>query len=323
MKTSPSAGRLNLFLDNFVTFFFPRSGDHWQWWPHDLAHPLDQGWLYLYLTPPILLLSVLGAAGLFHRRLWRPLVFLAAWTFSLLASVMFANQIFPRYLLLGSVPLLLFAAWFISACIDRLGNRIGRYRLATSTLVIAAVVFWPTRDTVSTNYDPRAPNLARTDRFQHLSGFPSGMAGELLIAQLKELADKTPITIVTSGGLVIKSEYVWVMLSDHPNIQLFRDDNIPPLRPVAGKPNTYLASTEQWPPNPPVAVEIPPDRPIYFVSGGRDLPDRIGVFPSAPLLGPDAVVVDAFKNPVDIPGERITMQIQIIELLTSRKSGPK
>jgi hypothetical protein len=111
------------------------------------------------------------------------------------------------------------------------------------------------------------------------------------------------------------------MLKNNPRVQLLRDDMIPPIHLNPAAPNSYYASTEQWPPNPHVAVNIAPDRPIYFVSGSDTNGWQEGVSPSAQQLGVDAVTVERIHNPPDVPGERIPFELQIIELLTSRRQG--
>jgi hypothetical protein len=111
------------------------------------------------------------------------------------------------------------------------------------------------------------------------------------------------------------------MLKGHPNVQLLRDENIPPLRPNPAAPNCYFAATEQWPPNPLESVTIPPDRPVYYISSGDCRATELHVSPTAKDLGVDAVPVAVIHNAQDPPGERLIYEIQIIEILTSRRHG--
>jgi hypothetical protein len=314
LRDMDDRGRMSIVLDNILMLFRPRSGGHWQWWPYDLSRPLDNGWLYLYLTPPILLLSLVGVVWFICRGLWRPLIFLSIWTFAFLISLLFANIMFSRYMLVGCIPLLLIVAWFAADLLEHLRAKLGRAWRAVAAIALATLLAWPTIASMATLVDYRAPTLARRDRFQHLSGAPSGIAAELLVKRLAAFSETGPITVVTSGGLSIHNEYVWLMLKDSPNVQLLRDDTVPPLRTDGLARNMYFASVEQWPPNPLIPVEIPPGQPVYYISAGQLANGELGVVPSASQIGLGAQTVEIFHNPVDIPGEPATYEIQIIRL---------
>ncbi|HUO07586.1 MAG TPA: hypothetical protein VM008_04750, partial [Phycisphaerae bacterium] len=65
--------------ENLITLVSPRSDLHAQWWPHDPTHPLEEGWFYLYLTPPLFFLAPIGLLWMAHRRQWQPLLFVSIW----------------------------------------------------------------------------------------------------------------------------------------------------------------------------------------------------------------------------------------------------
>jgi hypothetical protein len=309
-------GRFSILADNLLTLFVPSSHGHLQWWPYDPHAPLDQGWLYLYLTPPILLLALGAFAWFLFRSQWRPLVFLAAWAFALIAPLLLANISYSRYILLGFIPLLISAAWLLADLIERASIPLRKAATPAAILAVLAAIAWPLSATVASVANAHAPTLARADCFQHFSGYPCGDAGEKVVARLQQLAAEHPITVVTARELGIANEYIWVMLRNNPNVQLLREDNLLPLR---SDRDSYLAMTRQWAPRPFVHVQIPPDRPIYVVSSGDRSPSGVlDVFPNASQLGSDARTVATCTNPPEIPGEAPTHMLAIIEIYSSR-----
>jgi hypothetical protein len=70
-----------------------------------------------------------------------------------------------------------------------------------------------------------------------------------------------------------------------------------------------------------VPVTIPKDRPIYYIlaNGGTNRP--LGISPTILELGFDAMPVEIIRYDPDMPDERLTYEIQLIEILTNRRRG--
>ena len=136
-------------------------------------------WLWAYWTPGLVLLAAVGlllAAA--RRQRWRQATLLAlVATGPTIAFVAVSEIWYPRYLLFTTVPLLPLAAWGLVAAID-LARSWARLSPAVTAAVAAALLAGVLRPALRFDLalwtDPAAAPLPALDRFQYVTGWPSG-----------------------------------------------------------------------------------------------------------------------------------------------------
>ncbi len=154
--------------------------------------------LWLYLTPPVLLLAALG---LWATRRERMALLLGAW--ALLGSlpvVALPNRLFvPRYFLYIAVPTVVLAARGLLLLADLARTRLtaGRPRplllsCAVGLILLPAIA----SDAAIIAASTRTP-LLPADRFQYVTGWPSGYMLTPMVGFLRGRARRGPITVVS------------------------------------------------------------------------------------------------------------------------------
>lgn len=234
---------------NFKTLFLPESLGQMQWWPHDPARPLEAGLLYIYLTPPILILVIIGIAVMAWQKRFRLLAFFGFWALLLIgALVATGSPILPRFLAAGIIPLLLAAAWALCEFFAMLTHHLRNRALpAAAGILAAAFLAWPALASAWTTSDWRAPTLPILDADQYLTSFGGGQATQDAIAWLEAQAREKPITVVTGNWVGTPNDMVWLSLSRSPNIQVYwHDTQKVSLRPLPGEGDSFLLGTGRW-----------------------------------------------------------------------------
>lgn len=321
----PGQSRAEVLGMNLSSLLSPRIARSPAWWPHDASAPLEDGMLYVYLTPPVFLLLGVGLVWLLRRRLWMPLVLFGAWAAILLGAVLANhNWIKTRYALLGILPVLLLAAWIGAAWLGRLLDRPAPPTASRRTLAALAAVLilaWPLAATVALVRDPAAPIRTKRDRGEYLADASAGAAIEQAVAWLRHEADRAPITIITHPGFGTENDYVWVALRGHPNILLLATEKLPLLPAPDG---TLEFCTEQWFRDRTALLRLEPGRPVYTLRNGNPNPPAWRNIPFAanpPLEhiapAPQGALVQVFSNPPILPGATPEWGMAILRLNAS------
>ena len=168
---------------------------------HAAAPSLDAfGWLWSYLTPPVLLAAVLA---LVLKRNW----FLVLWTAAMLLPVIFGSVTYSRYALNAAVPLVLAAASLIVS-------------MPRPFLTCAVVAAFPLFLMIRGAADWRQEHLVESDRYQYNEGWPAGFATEGAIAWLERRAAAGPIVIVTSDEWGLPADAVWLHFDRDPRVKM-------------------------------------------------------------------------------------------------------
>jgi Dolichyl-phosphate-mannose-protein mannosyltransferase len=137
------------------------------------------GWLWVWCTPPLVVLAVAGAGLAVARRDRRTLLLAALAAYPLLAFSAGLSWRMPRYLLPAAVPLLVLAA----GTADRLASRLAawategaheRTRAGLSAAIAVVVLLPALRLDHALWTDPARAALPAPDRFQYVLGWPSG-----------------------------------------------------------------------------------------------------------------------------------------------------
>jgi hypothetical protein len=163
-------------------------------------------WLYQYLTWPVVVLFFVGLFLLFkqQKKLFKLLLISLLTTFIFMALI--AKILFPRYILLSFVSALLISGYGLSQIFYQLP------RLLKPLVVVFLIPALMLSLRVIT--DLKSAPLPEIERWQYISGWPSGYGLTELITYLKT---DVPSVLVTEDNDLIKSglPYFW---PEHPFI---------------------------------------------------------------------------------------------------------
>ncbi len=156
--------------------------------------------LWLYLTPPILLLAALGLWALRRERM---ALLLGAW--ALLGSlpvVALPNRLFvPRYFLYIAVPIVVLAARGLLLLADGVRAHLTMTRprplLLSGTVAVGLIVLPAIVADATMIATPTRTLLLPADRFQYVTGWPSGYMLAPVVNLLRDRARHGPITVVS------------------------------------------------------------------------------------------------------------------------------
>jgi hypothetical protein len=312
--------RWTIAWENIITLLSPRYDRHAQWWPHDPMCPLQDGWYYVFLTPPVFLALFVGVVWLIKQRQWPILLFLGAWAAATLGILLpGAGVLMSRYLITGTLPLLLIAAWGIADATWRLRSLVpSRAALALPAAALTLLLLWPAWAVGKAAADWRAPLMPEKDMRQYVSGSPNGSASEAALAWVKTQSAQSPLTLITGNWIGLPNDLIWLGAHNDPRIALFWYDNksSPRLRQPPGRPDLVMLGSEQWGDWQTVPVRLPPDRPIYLIDlayRDRETHEMCTYIPLDQLpLG--AQVVQVFTNPPEQPGGIHQSEVLLIRL---------
>jgi hypothetical protein len=173
---------------------------------------LALSWLWGYWTTGLVLLAAVGVVVALRtsalRRSGVLLILVAVGPVALFASV--ARVWFPRYVLFSTVPLVILAALGFRALLDAIRRRspVSAWTGPVLTTVLLAVVLAPAlRFDAALWTDPSRAPLPDVDRFQYVTGWPSGYGGRDSIAFLRARRAERPegLTLVTPGPSITAS----------------------------------------------------------------------------------------------------------------------
>jgi len=311
--------------ENLVRFVSPRSHLQAQWWPYDPARPLEEGWLYLYLTPPVFFLVAIACVWMARNRALRPLLFIAGWSAIIFVPVIVAGGVvFSRYIAAGFLPLLFLPAWMIADILPRIRVRLARpaYVLA-SGFALAAVLAWPTWAVAWNIADWRSPTLAQTDIEQLITKPSGGIATEYALQWLNQESQRHPLTLITGSWIGHPDDMAWLTLHDNPNIALFWYTSSRPLQPFPGTDHSYFLGQQRWIDRILPLVTLNPQRRLFFLDPAIPDDKSHELSPIIPLtdLPPGAHVVSVFPNLRDSSTGGIRYELQLIEI-PIRKDTP-
>jgi 4-amino-4-deoxy-L-arabinose transferase-like glycosyltransferase len=280
--------RGQLVASNLQMVFVPLTEGHWDyslWW----VNRPGSGWYWLYLTPPVLLLAMVGWVLMLWRRMWGPLVILGLWLGLMLGSFVVMGQVaFSRYSLAGVIPLLVPSGLALVAILrfSRVSNPWliwARFGLALALFALPMNQLWHQQT------NPWMQDQTRRDDYQHLSGWTAGQSVMQAVSWLNMNAAYRPVVIITTDSWGHPADAVWAYLAGQPNVQLYfvsGADRKPVLKSVDG--THYLLKTRKWLDEPEMPVRLDPNVPILFVG-------------PTPLLGlpgePDAAEIYQSLNP--------------------------
>jgi 4-amino-4-deoxy-L-arabinose transferase-like glycosyltransferase len=277
------------------------------------AAPAEAGWLWVYLTPPVEILGLLGLLLLLGRRETRIFRFLAGWSALSLLPLLPSPLPYSRYALFCVPPLLLAAALLATSAIEALRGRIASpsLRAALAGLFVAAIAIWPALSLSAQIRTPERQRFVKADRWQFVSGWPAGGATREAIRALRAIASReNAIVVVTSNTAGVPTDAVWVEFDGEPGISVFFidwADRLPVLHSPAAPGWVLLrAQFHHFDPR-TVMVRLPPRVPVFFVVADH----RVGSADAGreakrlAVRNPELTEVARFSNPPMEPGGAI------------------
>jgi hypothetical protein len=167
---------------------------------------LAASWLWAYWTPPLIVLALIGLAAAFARRTHARGALLLA-LFATGPAVLFVavSEIwYPRYLLFATVSLLPLSAWGFVVVADFAGRSFPAgsvLRRAAAAAGLALVLLPALRFDRALWTDPAEAPLPRLDRFQYVTGWPSGYGtrDSMAFLQAQRASHPEGLWLVTPG----------------------------------------------------------------------------------------------------------------------------
>jgi dolichyl-phosphate-mannose-protein mannosyltransferase len=199
-------------------------------------------WLWAYWTPGLIVLALVGlTAAIARRERWRAAVLLALLAAGPAVAFVAVSEIwYPRYLLFTTVPLLVLCAWGLAAAIEFVRVRARLPRGAARGVALAALVLIlipAIRFDLALWTDPSRAPFPAIERFQYVTGWPSGYGMRDSVAFLRSERERHPegLLLVTSGPSTTASALR--LLSAHdPGVEVRNVD------PESGEGPAMLAS---------------------------------------------------------------------------------
>lgn len=157
-------------------------------------------WLDQYLTWPVVILFFLGLFLLFKQQRALFKLLLISFVTSFFFMILTAKILFPRYLLLSFVSALIIAGYGLSQIFAQLPRLL---KPLTVVFLIPALIL-----SFSLMVDLKSAQLPEIERWQYVTGWPSGYGLTELVEYLKT---NPPAVLVTEGNDLIKSglPYLW------------------------------------------------------------------------------------------------------------------
>jgi len=249
--------------------------------------PLAASWLRGYWTAPLIALALLAIALAVARRS-RPIAFVVL--FLVLPVVAFAavgDIWFPRYLVFLTAPFTALAAWGADQAWSWLERRLPPPRPALAATTALVVILIPALGfDARVLTDPAHAPYVELDRFQYVSGWPSGYGVRDTLAFVRAEADRAAdgITVVTHSRTVrTTARALDLEFADDPRVRV-EDLNF-------DQPEGAMPLLREWARERPTLVVI---EPIQAKSRRPDLAlfAPLGGVLAARTYKPDGVLCD-------------------------------
>jgi hypothetical protein len=246
-------------------------------------------WLWVWGTAPLCVLALAGIAAALPRRHAPSLFLVAVALVPIAVLVPTATTWYPRYLHFVAVPALVLAAHALVSLVDLVFARRDLSAFARAAVLggAAAVVLVPSlANDVRLWTDPARARMPAVDRFQYVSGWPSGYGVRETVERVKEERARHPegLTIVIRSRAMPATQMAL-------SVAFRRDAGVRIEDLPLEEPARTLPLLEEW------ARERPTVVVATLVDGGPRLPSgtwgRLGVELVAETHKPDGQPCDA------------------------------
>jgi 4-amino-4-deoxy-L-arabinose transferase-like glycosyltransferase len=170
-------------------------------------------WFFIYFSLPALVLA--GGSFFIKREYAREKMLLTAWfVFPFIALAFFGNQIYPRFILfmtLPLIPLLSYSLYELSLKYKNIAMRAG--------ILILAFGFYFRSDYFIIFDFARAP-IPGADLGQYINDWTAGNGVKQSVEFFKERAEKSKIYVMTQGTFGLMPYALEMYLVDNPNIEI-------------------------------------------------------------------------------------------------------
>jgi hypothetical protein len=224
-----------------------------------LANSADlAGWLWMLLTPPVALLSVVAMAWAFAHLKEPAVAFLLAILVTTTAAYVVASDTwFPRYVLFALAPLALLMGRFLVAVYEAVARAAqrsddkpaGKSVAAIGVLALVALLTWPAVVGGQWVFEPPKAALPQVERWQYVTGWPSGYGVPELAIDLESfaLSNHDGINVVRFDFWNPPNQSLDVYLVVQPSLHLYTlqagsDALMQRMQEIAGQRQTYFVA---------------------------------------------------------------------------------
>ena len=182
--TSGGRGLGAVARENFIQTFVPGAVKE----EGGVAVAADAGWMFVYMTPGIYVASLLGLVYLLAVRQWYVAGLLGVWLVLMLGPpIVLGNVIYSRYVLPGTIPFLIAAAWLLGGALGWIFSwrAPGGVAWGAVLLVMGGLLVLPLREIGRQATHWQEQMLTAQDRYQYVEGWNAGWATEAAIRVLK------------------------------------------------------------------------------------------------------------------------------------------
>lgn len=242
----------------------------------------DEGWLWMYLTPPVYVAGMLGLVWLMVRGQGAIALLLLAWLVLMLGPVIvLGSVVYSRYVLAGGAVLVVIAGW---AAADLLSlafaiPRKGRWAGWLAAVAILAGMSWMAVREIGRQINHwQQQTLNRKDTYQYLTGWSAGKATMDAIKEIARVArlGQEQFVVITDTAWGLPADAAWVYLKDFSNVRLYWTSRSgEPILIPAGAPypaDTYWLRPEKWLFLPQEPVHIEPGTRVFYMTNDPVVP---------------------------------------------------
>jgi hypothetical protein len=256
--------RIALAEKNFVNVFVPTYAAG----AGAGALPLT-GWYWVYLTPGMLVGSVVAMVWMAVRGQCRLAVFLLVWVGILLVPlIVMGSVVYSRYSLSAVVPMLIGLAYMIAdigaVAAMKWGGAVGAI---AGGLTLVAALGQGVRDTSVQVADWSHQRMVAQDYYQYINGWTAGFATDAALKYVRQMAAGRPVVVITDDRWGLPADGFWVYLQGQPNVRLYYRDQLSqqPILQAGEHAGRYIVRQDKWLYTPAVQADIASDALVLFV----------------------------------------------------------
>lgn len=149
-------------------------------------------WLLSYVSIPIFILFVFSFIP--DLKLWREKILLLVWFLApFTALALFGNQLYPRFILFMTMPILILSSYSLNFIYERVKHKVAFY-----IILFLGISFYLYSDYFIITNLSLAP-IAKPDLGQYINSWPAGGGVKEMIAFFNEESKNGPIYVATQG----------------------------------------------------------------------------------------------------------------------------
>ena len=176
-------------------------------------------YLWVYITPPILALSALGAVMAFRRRDRFAILCILWWIVPCVAFLVLGREVYSRYFLFSMPPLAFLAAIPLVGLFEEIKKRAASESLAIGIAsgVVALLLFPALKFDYDLVASPETAAMAKKDRWQYLESQYSGYGIRQAIRQMTDSRQGRPLWLFVTRTWGMPGDAFYLYLKGLPD----------------------------------------------------------------------------------------------------------